>query len=115
MEGVRGGNQGSPALRSGCPDSNRGPRRPERRALPGCATPRTTRGYLLWTRQPLHRATSGQLRRLHSPSKRTAAGLAKPPIEKRLVNLDVAADERLAARVVAVAQHDPVLDAGSGL
>jgi uncharacterized protein len=26
---------------SGCPDLNRGPRRPERRALPGCATPRT--------------------------------------------------------------------------
>src|SRR5215218_9650409 len=26
---------------SGRPDSNRGPRRPERRALPGCATPRT--------------------------------------------------------------------------
>ena len=27
-------------LVSGRPDSNRGPRRPERRALPGCATPR---------------------------------------------------------------------------
>ena len=25
---------------SGCPDSNRGPHRPERCALPGCATPR---------------------------------------------------------------------------
>src|SRR3954447_11574577 len=27
---------------SGRPDSNRGPRRPERRALPGCATPRSS-------------------------------------------------------------------------
>ena len=32
--------QRSPGRVSGCPDSNRGPRRPERRALPGCATPR---------------------------------------------------------------------------
>jgi hypothetical protein len=31
---------------SGRPDSNRGPRRPERRALPGCATPRRTTQYL---------------------------------------------------------------------
>src|SRR5436853_3318027 len=30
----------SEALRSGCPDSNWGPLRPERSALPGCATPR---------------------------------------------------------------------------
>ena len=29
------------ALTSGCPDSNWGPLRPERSALPGCATPRT--------------------------------------------------------------------------
>ncbi len=29
-----------PGNQSGRPDSNRGPRRPERRALPGCATPR---------------------------------------------------------------------------
>src|SRR5205085_4850544 len=28
------------ALTSGCPDSNWGPLRPERSALPGCATPR---------------------------------------------------------------------------
>ncbi len=31
---------GSPGGSSGRPDLNRGPRRPERRALPGCATPR---------------------------------------------------------------------------
>ena len=31
------------ANQSGCPDSNRGPRRPKRRALPGCATPREVR------------------------------------------------------------------------
>ena len=30
-------------LTSGRPDLNRGPRRPERRALPGCATPRRRR------------------------------------------------------------------------
>jgi hypothetical protein len=30
---------------SGRPDSNRGPRRPERRALPGCATPRRRLEY----------------------------------------------------------------------
>jgi hypothetical protein len=30
---------------SGRPDSNRGPRRPERRALPGCATPRRISQY----------------------------------------------------------------------
>ncbi len=32
-------------LQSGRPDSNRGPRRPERRALPGCATPRRRPKY----------------------------------------------------------------------
>ena len=35
------GRRSGPPPQSGCPDSNRGPRRPERRALPGCATPRT--------------------------------------------------------------------------
>ena len=34
------GLQVAPESQSGRPDSNRGPRRPERRALPGCATPR---------------------------------------------------------------------------
>ncbi len=33
------------AFLSGRPDSNRGPRRPERRALPGCATPRRRLQY----------------------------------------------------------------------
>jgi hypothetical protein len=33
------------AFLSGRPDSNRGPRRPERRALPGCATPRRSLKY----------------------------------------------------------------------
>src|SRR5690348_10897787 len=32
--------RGAGFLASGRPDLNRGPRRPERRALPGCATPR---------------------------------------------------------------------------
>ena len=32
---------------SGCPDSNWGPLRPERSALPGCATPRARKGYRL--------------------------------------------------------------------
>ena len=35
-----GGNEVSPVKISGCPDSNWGPLRPERSALPGCATPR---------------------------------------------------------------------------
>src|SRR5581483_10745654 len=34
------GNQGFPRAESGCPDLNWGPLRPERSALPGCATPR---------------------------------------------------------------------------
>ena len=41
--GVRAGSAGetaSPPRVSGCPDSNWGPLRPERSALPGCATPR---------------------------------------------------------------------------
>jgi hypothetical protein len=33
------------SYKSGRPDSNRGPRRPERRALPGCATPRRRTQY----------------------------------------------------------------------
>ena len=40
----RGGTGGSPARRSGCPDLNWGPLRPERSALPGCATPRAPTG-----------------------------------------------------------------------
>src|SRR6185503_19084184 len=45
------GNRGSPAPRSGCPDLNWGPLRPERSALPGCATPRATRSVApRWTR-----------------------------------------------------------------
>src|SRR6185312_3560117 len=43
----RGGTGGSPATRSGCPDLNWGPLRPERSALPGCATPRAVKGELL--------------------------------------------------------------------
>src|SRR5438067_4857204 len=35
----------SPVLKSGCPDLNWGPLRPERSALPGCATPRAQTGY----------------------------------------------------------------------
>src|SRR5438309_4834361 len=38
--GAHGGNTVSPMLKSGCPDLNWGPLRPERSALPGCATPR---------------------------------------------------------------------------
>src|SRR3954447_1368194 len=34
---------GSPVRKSGCPDLNWGPLRPERSALPGCATPRQLR------------------------------------------------------------------------
>ena len=34
-----------PRALSGCPDSNWGPLRPERSALPGCATPRAGTGY----------------------------------------------------------------------
>src|SRR4029453_8069170 len=40
-----GGNIVSPRERSGCPDLNWGPLRPERSALPGCATPRAATGY----------------------------------------------------------------------
>jgi putative oxidoreductase len=39
-----GGLAPPPATRSGCPDSNWGPLRPERSALPGCATPRANAG-----------------------------------------------------------------------
>src|SRR5947207_8502369 len=35
-----GGGTKFPRIQSGCPDSNWGPLRPERSALPGCATPR---------------------------------------------------------------------------
>src|SRR5438046_10493848 len=38
MPGKRSGGEG----KSGCPDLNWGPLRPERSALPGCATPRST-------------------------------------------------------------------------
>lgn len=37
-------NHGFPRASSGCPDLNWGPLRPERSALPGCATPRATVG-----------------------------------------------------------------------
>ncbi len=45
---------------SGWPDSNRRPRRPERRALPACATPRIAlllirpQKYGFFTKMPLH-------------------------------------------------------------
>ena len=43
--GVKWGNRGVPPRLSGCPDLNWGPLRPERSALPGCATPRAGEGY----------------------------------------------------------------------
>src|SRR5207247_6308702 len=48
--GPRGGTMGSPTTQSGCPDLNWGPLRPERSALPGCATPRAGYGYRLAAR-----------------------------------------------------------------
>ncbi len=44
---VRWGNPWFPHHVSGCPDLNWGPLRPERSALPGCATPRAAERYLL--------------------------------------------------------------------
>ena len=41
---ARGGTR-FPRAKSGCPDLNWGPLRPERSALPGCATPRAGEGY----------------------------------------------------------------------
>src|SRR4051794_37587802 len=40
FEGGPRGERAPPATISGCPDLNWGPLRPERSALPGCATPR---------------------------------------------------------------------------
>ena len=44
QEEVRGGTMRFPHAQSGCGDSNSGPLRPERSALPGCATPRAGKG-----------------------------------------------------------------------
>ena len=52
--------------KSGCPDSNWGPLRPERSALPGCATPRASTGYPL--------ARPGARRRAGSRTHRLARG-----------------------------------------
>ena len=49
--GTRGKPSVSPAIQSGCPDLNWGPLRPERSALPGCATPRARKGYRLTGRR----------------------------------------------------------------
>ena len=40
QRGLTAGEPRLPRMQSGCPDSNWGPLRPERSALPGCATPR---------------------------------------------------------------------------
>src|SRR5699024_11002879 len=51
------GNHGFPHARSGCPDSNWGPLRPERSALPGCATPRGAKGSGFRGRLPVTTGT----------------------------------------------------------
>ena len=54
---------------SGRPDSNRGPRRPERRALPGCATPRRAPQYPTpLSSRPSRPLAPGPAPSLHGPA-----------------------------------------------
>src|SRR6266545_1566890 len=89
---------------SGCPDLNRGPRRPERRALPGCATPR---GGIRYRNDEgsLSRPRRGRLRPRPGFARRGETADAGPPFPRRHLRATALDDPGIYAHGLVLVPH----------